>query len=136
MNQAENQVLLHSDLAEVVRLQPLLLGWCREAGFAELPAFQLTCAVVEAVNNCIEHAYAGEPDHPIRVGWTKGPEAVEIEIRDWGQPMDDPPAPGARLPEIDAESGRGWPIIEAWTDSVSYRRENEENILRLSRRLP
>ena len=136
MSHTQNQLLLHSDPAEVVALQTLLLAWCGEAGVDELAAFQLTCAVVEAVNNCIEHAYQGEPGHPIALGWLRGAEGVEVEIRDRGRPMADPPAASAPVPETDADSGRGWPIIQAWTDRVRYRREGEENVLTLTRHLP
>ena len=51
---------LHSNPEEVPQLQQQVMDLCMDAGFDELSAFQLTIAVVEAVNNCIKHAYAGD----------------------------------------------------------------------------
>ncbi len=134
---ASNQTHLqiHSDPTEMAKLQAMLLGWCGEAGLDELAAFKLTCAVVEALNNCIEHAYGGEPGNPIDLLWTRSPDAVAIEIRDQGRPMPVPPLAPSPLPASDAESGRGWHIIREWTDTVSYARENGGNVLILTRRL-
>ena len=123
---------LRSDPAEVADLQPSLLDLCAQAGLDAMAAFKLTTAIVEALNNCIEHAYGGEPGQPIDLEWTRGAEAVAVAIHDEGQPLParalDPATPAAS----DAESGRGWQIIHEWTHAVSYHRTDKQNVLTLT----
>jgi serine/threonine-protein kinase RsbW len=128
-------LLVQSDPEGLADLQTRLLGLCTQAGLDELAGFKLTCAIVEALNNCIEHAYGGEPGHPIDLIWTKNPDVVAIEIRDQGHPMPDMITDASPMPGSAAESGRGWHIIREWTDSVSYTRETHENVLTLTHRL-
>jgi len=127
---------LNSDAAEVADLQECLTSLCAEAGLDEMANFKLTCAIVEALNNCVEHAYAGQPGHPIDLVWTLEADQIAIEIRDQGRPMPDPSLDASLLPGAEAESGRGWHIIREWTDSFSYAREAHGNLLRLTYRRP
>lgn len=129
------RLVVRSNPAEVPDLQIKLSAWCGEAGLGDLAAFQLTCAIVEAVNNCIEHAYDGEPGHPIDLLWITKEDEIAVEIRDRGRPMSPQPPQSPTMSRIDAESGRGWPIIHQWTDTVSYAREADENVLTLTRGL-
>jgi anti-sigma regulatory factor (Ser/Thr protein kinase) len=39
------------------------------------------------------------------------------------------------MAEVDAESGRGWHIIRQWTDTATYAREANQDVLTLTRRL-
>ena len=135
MTTARAEACLLSSPADIAGLQPTITTLCRDAGLDELAAFQLTSAVVEAVNNCIEHAYAGETGCPIVVTWRRAPDAIIIEIRDHGRPL--PPSllePG-EPPPGEAEAGRGWHIIRNWTDTATYSREADQNVLTLTRRL-
>ena len=135
MTNSSTQLAMVSDPAEVPVLQDRLLSLCSEAGLDDLAAFQLTCAIVEAVNNCIEHAYEGEPGHPISLLWRRSPDSVTVEIRDKGRSMPTPPPETPAIPEANAESGRGWPIIHEWTDAATYTTEADSNLLTLTRRL-
>lgn len=135
MTQDETCLVVDSNPAEVPHLQARLLTLCGEAGLDDLAGFQLTSAVVEAVNNCIEHAFRGETGHQITLRWIRQQDQVSIEIRDQGESMPAPPAESPELPEPDAESGRGWHIIHEWTDRVTYARQGNENVLTLTRRL-
>ncbi len=105
MTSNQTHLQIHSDPTEMAKLQAMLLGWCGEAGLDELAAFKLTCAVVEALNNCIEHAYGGEPGNPIDLLWTRSPDAVAIEIRDQGRASSMPMAESRGNPST--SSGHG-----------------------------
>lgn len=129
------RLVVRSDPAEVPGLQSQLLTLCGEAGLDDLGAFQLTCAIVEAVNNCIEHAYSGETGHLISLRWLRGPESIAVEIRDSGQTLPLGTQQTRAPADVYAESGRGWQIIRQWTDSAIYERENDDNVLTLTRRL-
>lgn len=126
---------LLSNPEEAVELQQKLMELCTDSGFDALGAFQFTSAVIEAVNNCIKHAYAGEEGQPITLNWHRHHDSVAIELRDGGKPLPLRLLESPVLAETDAESGRGWHIIHAWSDHVSYAREGEENVLTLTRRL-
>ena len=132
---SEVRLDLDSNPAEVPRLQARLLALCGEAGLSDLAAFELTCAIVEAVNNCVEHAYGGETGHPISLLWLRQRDGITVEIRDRGRPMPSPPPESPVAAETDAESGRGWHLIRQWTDTATYTRERNENVLTLTRRL-
>lgn len=137
MNSPEQiHFLLHSDPAAVADVQARLLDLCHQAGLDDLAAFKLTCAIVEALNNCIEHAYGGEAGKSIQLMWTQHGDALAIEIRDQGRPLTGLGPDAESMPGTEAESGRGWHIIREWTDSFDYRRESHDNVLRLTHRLP
>lgn len=133
MTTRATRIVLDSSATAVSELQLKLSALCSEAGLDALAGFQLTCAIVEAVNNCVEHAYAGKIGQPISVSWIPGPEAIVVEIRDRGQPMPFPPPETAAVSDVAAESGRGWHIIRQWTDTVAYTRALDENVLTLTR---
>ena len=134
MTRAATELVLRSDPQEVPGLQYRLLTLCTEAGLDELGAFQLTTAIVEAVNNCIEHAYGGEPGHQIWLRWLVGPERVVVEIRDTGRAMHPgEPQPGETIADVDAVSGRGWHIIRQWTTTAVYKSDRDGNLLTLTR---
>jgi len=131
----EIRLIVDSDPAKVPPLQARLLTLCGEAGLNDLAGFQLTCAVVEAVNNCIEHTFRGETGHQITLRWIRQRDSISVEIRDQGEPVPAMSADTPELPEVHSESGRGWHIIHEWTDGVTYARQGNENVLTLTRRL-
>jgi serine/threonine-protein kinase RsbW len=133
MTKSAVNLLLDSDPKEVAGLQTKLTNLCAQAGLDDLVAFQLTSAIVEAVNNCIEHAYAGEPGHQISLRWLERPEAIVVEIRDDGEAMPAGAPPHGNVADVDADSGRGWHIIRQWTDSAVYDRDQSGNLLTLTR---
>jgi serine/threonine-protein kinase RsbW len=134
MTNAVTNLFLHSDPNEVPGLQTRLLELCAGAGLNDLEAFQLTSAIVEAVNNCIEHAYGGEPGHRICLRWLAGAEEVVVAIRDTGVAMPPGAPQQGTAADVDAVSGRGWHIIRQWTDSAVYERDENGNLLTLTRR--
>lgn len=125
---------LTSSPAEVPVLHVALQDACGKAGLDEAAAYQLSTAVVEAVNNCIKHAYAEEPGHPISLLCLYGREEFAVEIRDQGRPwLAFPPPP--RVKGLDEIGQFGWVLIRAYTDSQTYVREASTNVLTLRRRL-
>jgi anti-sigma regulatory factor (Ser/Thr protein kinase) len=60
---------------------------------------------------------------------------VAVVIRDRGGSLPRHLLEGGATPDAAAESGRGWHIIRAWTDTVTYAREAKENVLTLTRRV-
>ncbi|MEI7787606.1 MAG: ATP-binding protein [Chlorobiaceae bacterium] len=95
--------------------------------------FGLLLAIEEAFVNVCNYAY---PDHKglIEVSCDKVDDSLVVEISDKGIPFDILllPDPDISLDIADREiGGLGGYFIRRFTDSVSYRREDEKNILRL-----
>ena len=123
-------------------LSSALWGVCRLA----LPAAEtakLNLAMVEAVNNAVEHAYHGEPGHWVRVELELAPDHIDLRVRDRGQPM--PPGqleavealvqPDPENPATWSKRGRGLSIIKACMDTVEYEARDGVNTLAMSRAL-
>ena len=95
--------------------------------------FGLLLAIEEAFVNVCNYAY---PDHKglIEVSCDKVDDSLVVEISDKGIPFNILllPDPDISLDIADREiGGLGGYFIRSFTDSVSYRREDEKNILRL-----
>ena len=95
--------------------------------------FGLLLAIEEAFVNVCNYAY---PDHKglIEVSCDKVDDSLVVEISDKGIPFDILllPDPDISMDIADREiGGLGGYFIRRFTDSVSYRREDEKNILRL-----
>lgn len=102
------------------------------AGFDDDAGRAIELCVVEAMNNAIEHAYAGEPGHLVEVGLAFAPPtAVRIEVRDRGRTMDWATVRAradAYVPDL-AERGRGVVIIRSLMQDVSYGTVRDCNVL-------
>jgi len=102
-------------------------------------------AVVEAVNNSIEHAYRFEPGNSVDVTFEFFDDCLNIKIKDYGEPMPSSVAvqlsDGAVLPRLDVpkhdlpESGWGIELLKTICDKVSYQRLQSENTVSLSFKL-
>lgn len=96
-------------------------------------ADDLRLALAEALNNSVEHGYAGRAPGPVRVDLRRPPGRVVFHVRDRGVALPrhllKPPPP----PDPLAERGRGWYLIHRLTDRVRYERRNGWNRLTLER---
>jgi len=82
-------------------------------------AFDVQYALVEALNNVVEHAYGYQSDHEIIISWLHQDNRLQIEIIDNGRSLTVLPKPV--LPDFEAENGRGWWIISACVDEYYYK---------------
>jgi anti-sigma regulatory factor (Ser/Thr protein kinase) len=128
---------IESDPRELAEVQPRLVGLFQEGGLGTVRSAEFATAVIEALNNCIEHAYELRPGQPIWIQIDFLADRIRVQLRDRGKAMPPPPRPGeATLPEnMFADSGRGWFIIQAYCDSVEHDLDAHGNLLTLERRL-
>ena len=82
----------------------------------------------EALNNVVEHGYAGVPGW---IGVTRG-RGRAWRIVDAARPFR--PDQGGTMPEGAAEGGFGWPLIRALTEEARLRRTRGMNVLTLRMR--
>jgi serine/threonine-protein kinase RsbW len=124
-----------------------LVGWaihrlCEESGLAADDCHQVELATVEAVSNCVRHAYSCQPGHAVSVTVTFLAERLEVRVRDEGCPI---PAEKSqpRVVEFDPEDpasipegGRGVFLIHQMMDDVRYTTEDGVNVLIMGKRRP
>ncbi len=116
------------------QVQDAFAAMAFEVGVDGLEAVLLPTAIVEAINNIIEHAYQCASGEPILIEAEHDALVLSVLLRDRGAPMPQP-LPSGTLPEASAEGGRGWRIIRAVFPKVHYERVAGENLLRLVRPL-
>lgn len=100
----------------------------------EQAAFEMEVAVVEAVNNAIEHAHHHNPAKQVTVEVRLETDIVRFTIIDQGAPIDfeaamDAAAGMENAPQI--ERGRGFGIIRALMDEIKYQRNGCANYVTL-----
>ncbi|MGI9369840.1 MAG: ATP-binding protein [Ruegeria sp.] len=106
-------------------------------GLPETKSDDVRIALAEAVNNVVEHAYAGTTPENVHVKCALGVKNLEILITDPGVPMPDF-ALGSRVPaSVETvladlpEGGFGWYLIRTLTSDVRYERRAGCNRLSL-----
>ena len=113
---------------------------CSSLNFNEKESCRLELCVVEAVNNCIEHAYQGKSCHEIEVIVEILPDRIAFKVCDTGKTMEPGRAPNFEFDPDDKvnlpEGGMGRFIIHQIMDEVIYESSGGENILTMTKKLP
>lgn len=136
------QLTIESRMDAVPLLGKLVNSACAAAGASRVDCSQVEVCIVEAVNNCIKHAYGDQPGNQVEVDISFPEGGIKFEIIDHGKAGDpaqilldrrdrlelDP----ADLDEI-PESGRGIAIIQAVMDEIDYCTNQGVNRLTLTK---
>ncbi len=107
---------------------------CREHRMDDTACFQMETCVVEAVNNAIIHAYENKAGNNVHIEWLMQDKQLTITISDTGKTMIQPIP--EKLVAAESESGRGWFIMQQWTDSVRYTSIDGVNTTLLEKLIP
>ncbi len=126
--------------ADVAAFADVFETFCTEHDVqtAVMRAFQVVFD--EWLTNIVDYAHAGREDASIEVALALSPEQLTAEIQDHGEPFD--PLNDSVEPSLDLDvedrpiGGLGVHLIRTLMDDLSYRREQERNILRISKRRP
>lgn len=127
-----HEINMLSNPAEVSDVIDWLEKVMEDSPLKEAHRLQFRYAVVEAINNCIEHAYRFQPDRPIALACEINTHSVSVTIRDQGnpyKPLDDM----TETHLLTDESGRGLGIINAWVSTFQRIRFERCNITHLIR---
>jgi serine/threonine-protein kinase RsbW len=136
-------VIVNSRLDCVATAGILARTFCECAGVCPLESTKIEVCIVEAINNCIIHAYNLLPDNVVELRISNSSSALIFEIYDRGNGMD----PGqlrvfSRDPhDLDSntglkdmpENGRGLYIIQSLMDAVEYSSLNNNNCLTMTK---
>lgn len=132
------RLVLQSSLAEIRAGLRDLLSCALLDDLGEDCRSTVQIVLAEALNNIVEHAYAGDAGL-IEVELWRDPACLRIQIRDSGRPMPNASLPKGTLPPLGAmedlpEGGFGWFLIHSLALDLAYHREGGLN--RLSFDLP
>jgi serine/threonine-protein kinase RsbW len=123
---------------EVMRAVEHLRAFGREHQVDEKALFGLALALEECGANIVHYACNDQAHERFCVTFERGVETLTIELRDHG-PAFDPTSAGAREPAAtdDDLSPGGWGIhlVRQYMDEIRYTREDDENVLRMVKRL-
>lgn len=100
--------------------------------------FALALALEECGSNIVNHALRRDASQTFQISFEKTRDVFVIELRDRG-PAFDPMAIPARQPQMeedDVPGGWGIHLVRRHINEIRYRREGDENILRLTKHLP
>ena len=142
MEHEEVRLVLDSDLKKVSLVGEAITRVTSLMAWPLVSASDMELCVVEAVNNCIEHAYDNEKGHDIEVLFRLYQDRLVIDICDMGKSMGQnclKQADRSAL-EVDpdhintiAEQGRGLAIIKEIMDVVDYETKSGKNCLSLTK---
>ena len=109
-------------------------GWLAERNLAEaeLGAWELT--LVEAANNAVKYADEAARQLPVVIEISAGERDIEARVTDHTAGFEWPAE--IKLPEPDAECGRGLYLMKSLTDEIYYLRHPGQNVLVLRRARP
>ena len=136
---AEKSITLKNDISEVSELNKFIDESCREEGLSAEFTNDLKLAIEEVVVNSINYGFDKEEKGEIIVSLKFQPEEVLVEIKDNAHAFDPTEVKGA-----DTESslderkigGLGLFLVKELTDSISYRRVADYNILSITKSYP
>jgi serine/threonine-protein kinase RsbW len=121
---------------EVMRAVEALRDFARAQCLTEKTVFDLALALEECASNVVNHAFKRDATQQFSVTFKRNGSAIFIELRDRG-PHFDPTKVECNPPanEDDPPGGWGIELVRHCTDELQYKREGEENVLRLTKRL-
>ena len=142
MEHKEIKIIINSDLKNVSLVGMAISALCPLIARPHISASDIELCVVEAVNNCIEHAYEKEKGHEIEVRFKLRQDRLVIDVYDTGKSMDMKRLDQTNLSALEmdpdqietiAEQGRGLAIIKEIMDVVDYETKDGKNCLSLTK---
>jgi serine/threonine-protein kinase RsbW len=110
----------------------------REHGYGQEMINDLELSTDEAVTNVVEHAYQYDTRKAVFVEMTMEKGQVVVKIKDQGQAFNPLQADPVNLDKHIAErrtGGLGMHLMQTLMDSVDYRREDDYNVLTLTKKV-
>jgi anti-sigma regulatory factor (Ser/Thr protein kinase) len=126
---------LHATPEEVMRAVEMLRDFARAQCLSEKTVFDLTLALEECASNIVNHAFKRDATQKFSITFDRNGSAIFVELRDRGPQFD--PTRVQCKPLADGEDPGGWGIqlVRYHMDELQYKREREENVLLLTKRL-
>ncbi|MGV3531545.1 MAG: ATP-binding protein [Chthoniobacteraceae bacterium] len=128
---------LQAEPKEVMRAVEALQEFARAKGVGEKAIFGLALALEECGSNIVNHAMGGDAQERFQVGFEHTGDTFAIELRDRGCEFDPTSRLDLPLDTSDDALPGGWGIqlVRRYVDDIRYTRLEDQNILRLTKRL-
>jgi anti-sigma regulatory factor (Ser/Thr protein kinase) len=129
---------LNATPEEVMRAVETLQEFGQSRRVPEKALFGLALALEECGSNIVNYALRRDARQKFQVIIEHAGTAMSIELRDRGPAFDPTQAPAADDATGDDDrppGGWGIQLVRRYMDEISYRREADENVLRLTKRL-
>jgi anti-sigma regulatory factor (Ser/Thr protein kinase) len=132
-------VQIKNDLAEMSKLREVVQEFCEQNRLTQDLQFVLDLCLEELVTNVIKYGYDEPAEHRIQIEFFLREGLLVLEITDDGCPFDPTHIPEPNLdvpPEERQIGGLGIHLVRNFVDSMEYKRERNQNITTLKKRLP
>jgi sigma-B regulation protein RsbU (phosphoserine phosphatase) len=127
---------LHATPEEVMRGVEALREFARAQCLPEKTIFELSLALEECGSNIVNHAYKRDARQKLTVTVECNGGDISVELRDSG-PQFDPTNTQSKPPATEDDPPGGWGIqlVHYYMDELQYKRDGNENVLRLIKQL-
>ena len=121
---------------DVMRAVEALREFGRVRSVPDKPLFGLTLELEECASNIVNHAFRRDPRQKFQVAFERLGNSVTVELRDRAAEFDPTHAPAEANPGPGERPPGHWgiPLVRRFIDEIHYRREADENVLRLTKR--
>jgi anti-sigma regulatory factor (Ser/Thr protein kinase) len=133
------QVQIKNDLTEMSKLRKAVQEFCEQNQLTQDLQFALDLCLEELVTNVIKYGYDKPAEHRIQIELFLREDLLVLEITDDGRPFDPThiPEPNLDVPLEDRQiGGLGIHLVRNYVDFMEYKREGNQNITTLKKRLP
>jgi len=128
---------IDSNLKDVSLIGLSINKICSQIPLTDVEVYQIEACVVEAINNTIEHAYQHTTGHRVEVNVNLYLDRIAFKVCDTGLSMKPAISPALDFDPKDIdqlpEGGMGLFIIHQIMDQVTYRTDNGQNILEMTK---
>ena len=134
----EKTLCLANNITEIPRLAGAVRAFGEKHNLAEEVIHHMHLALEEIITNIIRYAYTDEEKHEIAVYFRLDNEAIALEVHDDGIPFNPLSVPVADVQKPLEEreiGGLGIHLVRNVIDTFQYRRERNNNILIMKKKL-
>ena len=134
----EMQITVRAHPDSIARCTEFVAAHATAAGFAAARVRKIELVVEEVLMNICRHAYSDAPGEIEIRCMHADPGQLLVEFIDSGKPFNILTSP---IPELAVDlderqvGGLGIPLIRAMMDRITYRREGDRNVLRVTAQL-
>lgn len=135
-NPSQWRLVLRNDIKQIDRLTEFIDMIAQKTGIDPDLTLSINLALEEAVANVIQYAYPEGTEGEIKVDASARKDSIRFTISDTGQEFDPTATPEADISlglEDRQIGGLGIHLVRKIMDRVSYKREDDKNILTLTK---
>ena len=133
------RIFIRNNLNEIPRVVQMIGAFLARLELSSSLSFDFSLAADELLTNVITYGFEDEQAHDIQVQIRRTDKAIVLCIEDDGRAYDPtqarPPDLAAGLMERSV-GGLGIHLVRQFMDHLAYHRENEKNVLILTKNLP